>query len=161
MNPPQADHEYGRPSLRAVSSTSRKPCVLGCSFNRLPATALGTGRTSSPCDVPFRYASASILDFGFLNTNVDIKLNSSDFAIGSRVLTSFSANFRCAFRNRQSGGPPASPERSRWRAGTPIFAVSSQQFMKHPGWLSPSSLWHHVCIKIPMRWAGSSPIPFP
>ena len=36
---------------------------------------------------------------------------------------------------RLPGGPPASPERagSRWRAGTPIFTVSRQQFMKHPG----------------------------
>jgi hypothetical protein len=34
---------------------------------------------------------------------------------------------------RLPGGPPASPERSRWRAGTPIFTVSRHQFMKHPG----------------------------
>ena len=36
---------------------------------------------------------------------------------------------------RLPGGPPASPERagSRWRAVTPIFVVSRQQFMKHPG----------------------------
>ena len=51
---------YGRPSLRVGCSTlrgvvpygtesSRKPGVLGC----------------RPCDIPFRYASASILDFGF------------------------------------------------------------------------------------------------
>ena len=46
------DPGYGRPSLRAVGSTSRKPGVLGCSFGRL--------RTSSPCDVPCRYASGPI-----------------------------------------------------------------------------------------------------
>jgi len=36
---------------------------------------------------------------------------------------------------RLPGCPPASPERagSRWRAGTPIFMVSRQQFIKHPG----------------------------
>jgi len=41
------------------------PGVLECSFDpfdrlragRLPETTLGTGRTGSPCDVPFRYAS--------------------------------------------------------------------------------------------------------
>jgi hypothetical protein len=43
------DRGSGRSSLRAVRSTSRKPGVLGCSFDRL--------RTSSPCDVPLRYAS--------------------------------------------------------------------------------------------------------
>jgi hypothetical protein len=36
---------------------------------------------------------------------------------------------------RLPGGPPASPERSRWRAGTPICVVSRQQFMKYPGYL--------------------------
>ena len=36
---------------------------------------------------------------------------------------------------RLPGGPPASPERagSRWRAGTPIFVVSRQEFVKYPG----------------------------
>jgi uncharacterized integral membrane protein len=38
------DRGYARPSLRAVGSTSRKPGVLGSSFDGL--------RTSSPCDVP-------------------------------------------------------------------------------------------------------------
>ncbi|MGB6379066.1 MAG: hypothetical protein WBG24_20330 [Syntrophobacteria bacterium] len=37
---PAPDRGYGRPSLRAVGSTSRKPGVLGCSFgqaqDRLP-----------------------------------------------------------------------------------------------------------------------------
>ena len=56
----ECDRGYGRPSLRAVGSPSRKPGVIGCSFGRLPATALGTGRTSSLCDVPFRYASGPI-----------------------------------------------------------------------------------------------------
>jgi hypothetical protein len=39
---------------------------------------------------------------------------------------------------RLRGGTPASPERagSRWRAGTSIFTVSRQQFMKHPGLVS-------------------------
>jgi hypothetical protein len=60
-------------SPAATSEMSALPGVLGCSFDpfdrlragRLPETTLGTGRTDSPCDVPFRYASASILDFGF------------------------------------------------------------------------------------------------
>ncbi|MFA9613221.1 MAG: hypothetical protein ACERK9_04680, partial [Deltaproteobacteria bacterium] len=60
---------------------------------------------------------------------------SSDFAICSSILTSFSPDFHSAIRIRRPGGPPASPERagSRWRAGTPIFVVSRQQFMKYPG----------------------------
>ncbi|MGB6278984.1 MAG: hypothetical protein WBG91_02080 [Syntrophobacteria bacterium] len=41
------------------------PGVLGCSFDpfdelragKLPETTLGTGRTGSPCDVPFRYGN--------------------------------------------------------------------------------------------------------
>jgi hypothetical protein len=36
------------------------PGVLECSFDRLPETTLGTGRTGSPCDVPLRYASEPI-----------------------------------------------------------------------------------------------------
>jgi len=43
--------------LAATTDMAVLPGVLGCSFDRL--------RTGSPCDVPFRYASASILDFGF------------------------------------------------------------------------------------------------
>ena len=57
---PAPDRGYGRPSLRAVGSTSRKPGVLGCSFDRLPETTLGTGRTGSPCDVLFKYVSDPI-----------------------------------------------------------------------------------------------------
>jgi len=34
---------------------------------------------------------------------------------------------------RVFGGPPASPERSRWRAGTSIFAVSLHRFMENDG----------------------------
>jgi hypothetical protein len=41
----------------ATTDMAVLPGVLGCSFDGL--------RTGSPCDVPFRYASASILDFGF------------------------------------------------------------------------------------------------
>jgi hypothetical protein len=42
--------------LAATTDMAVLPDVLGCSFDRL--------RTGSPCDVPFRYASALILDFG-------------------------------------------------------------------------------------------------
>ncbi|MDH3774343.1 MAG: hypothetical protein OET42_08420, partial [Deltaproteobacteria bacterium] len=51
--------------LPATTDITALPGVLGCSFDRLPGTMPGTGRTGSPCDVPFRYASVSILDFGF------------------------------------------------------------------------------------------------
>ncbi|MDH3556686.1 MAG: hypothetical protein OEU80_10470 [Deltaproteobacteria bacterium] len=61
-----------------------------------------------------------ILDLGFLTTIDDIELNSSDFAICSLVLSSFSANFQSAFRNRRPGG-------------TPFSTVSRHQFVKHPG----------------------------
>ena len=71
-------------------------------------------RTIQVClgfDLGFR-----ILGLGFLTTNVDIRLNSSDFAIGSLVLTSFSENFQSAFRNPHSAivDPVARPSsRSR------------------------------------------------
>ena len=52
-------------SFAATTYMAVLPGVLRCSFDRLPETTLGTGRTGSPCDVPFRYASVSILDFGF------------------------------------------------------------------------------------------------
>jgi len=32
------------------------------------------------------------------------------------------------------GGPPASPERSRWRAGTTFFTVSPHRLVKHSGY---------------------------
>ena len=51
-----------------------------------------------------KYASASISDLGFFTTIDDIELNSSDVAICSPVLTSFSANFQSAFRNHRPGG---------------------------------------------------------
>jgi hypothetical protein len=41
-----------RPGVTATTDMAILPGVLGCSFGRL--------RTSSPCDVPFRYASAPI-----------------------------------------------------------------------------------------------------
>ena len=44
--------------------------------------------------------------FGFLTTIDDIEFNSSDFAIGSLVLTSFSGNFQSAFCNRRFCGTP-------------------------------------------------------
>jgi len=43
-----------------------------------------------------------ISDLGFLTTIDDIELNSSDFAICSLLLTSFSANSQSAFRNPHS-----------------------------------------------------------
>jgi hypothetical protein len=49
-----------RPGVTATEDMAVLPGVLGRPFGRLPATALGTGRTSSPCDVPFRYAPGPI-----------------------------------------------------------------------------------------------------
>ena len=77
-------------SSAATTNMTVLPGVLGCSFGRL--------RTSSPCDVLFKYASASILDLGFFTTIDYTELNSSDFTIRSLVLTSFSVNFQSAFR---------------------------------------------------------------
>jgi hypothetical protein len=63
-----------------------------------------------------------ILDFGFLTAIDDIELGISDFAIGSRVLTSFSANFQSAFRNLHSAivDPLARPPRLARMAGRPV-----------------------------------------
>ena len=49
-----------RPGVTATEDMAVLPGVLGCSFDRLPGTMPGTGRTGSPCDVPFRYASEPI-----------------------------------------------------------------------------------------------------
>jgi hypothetical protein len=58
----------------------------------------GEGRTSSPCDVPFRYGSGPP---------------------------------SCGW---PAARPPRLSEQARdGGAGTPIFTVSRQQFMKHPG----------------------------
>ena len=46
-------HELATPTV----DMNALPSVLGPSFDRL--------RTGSPCDVLFKYASTSILDFGF------------------------------------------------------------------------------------------------
>ena len=58
-------------SPAATSEMSALPGVLGCSFDpfdrlragRLPETTLGTGRSDSPCDVLFKYASDPILRY--------------------------------------------------------------------------------------------------
>jgi hypothetical protein len=72
-----------------------------------------------PCDVPLRYASASISDFGsrIFDYIDDIELNSSDFAICSLVPAKLSADFHSAIRNPHSAiiDPVARP---------PIFVVS-------------------------------------
>jgi hypothetical protein len=83
--------------------------ILGCRLLQR------TVRVRLGFDLGFR-----ISDLGFLTTIDDIELNSADFAICSLLLTSFSANFQSAFRNRRP-------------SGTPIFMVSRHQFMKHPG----------------------------
>jgi hypothetical protein len=104
-----SDHGYGCPSLRAGGATSRKPGVLG------RWTLRRTVQVRFGFDLGFR-----ISDPGFLTTIDDFELNSSNFAICSLSLTSFSANFQAAFRNRRSGG-------------TTIFVVAPRQFIKHPG----------------------------
>ncbi len=107
MNPPKADHGYGRPSLRAVGSTSPRPCVLGCRpLRRTIQVRLGF-------DLGF-----GISDLGFLSTIGDIELNSSDLTICSLVLANSSANFKSAFRNPHSAivDPVARP--SSWSRDT-------------------------------------------
>ena len=54
-----------------------------------------------------------ISDFGFVPTIDHIELDVSDFAVGSRVLTSFSASFQSAIRNPRSAivDPVARPPR--------------------------------------------------
>ena len=42
-----------RPGVTATEDMAALPGVLGCSFDRLPGTMPGTGRTGSPCDVLF------------------------------------------------------------------------------------------------------------
>ena len=77
--------------LAATTDMAVLPGVLGCRpLRRTVQVRLGF-------DLGFR-----ILDLGFLTTIDDIELNSSDFAICSLVLTSFSANFQSAFPNPHS-----------------------------------------------------------
>ena len=60
-----------------------------------------------------------ISDLGFLITIDDIELTIQISPFVNLVFMSFSANFQSAIYNRRPGG-------------TTIFAVSRQQFMKHP-----------------------------
>jgi hypothetical protein len=97
------------------------PCVLGRSFGYAQdkLTLRRTIQVSLGFDLGFRICPSDshpsggfpVSDLGFLTTISDIELSSSDFAVFSLVLTSFSANFQSAFRNRLPGG-------------TPIFVVS-------------------------------------
>ena len=118
------------------------PGVLG------PRTLRRTVQVRLGFDLKFR-----ILDLGFLTTIDGIEFNSSDFAICSLVLTSFSVNFQSAFRNPHSAivnpvarpprlseqardGGQARPSSSRSlrsaqsRKRVPSCVVSRQQFMK-------------------------------
>jgi hypothetical protein len=82
-----------------------------------------------PCDVPFRYASASILDFGFRISDFLVQLMTSSLQFGFRHLFSGSHELFSKFSIRI----PQSAFRNRRPGGTPIFVVSRQQFMKYPG----------------------------
>jgi|GEM_PF-3333672 len=80
-----------RPGVTATTDMVVLPGVLGCRpLRRTVQVRLGF-------DLGFR-----ILDLGFLTTIDDIEFNSSDFAICSLVLKSFSANFQSAIRNPHS-----------------------------------------------------------
>ena len=88
------------------------PGVLGCSFDKL--------RTGSPCDVPFRYVSASILDFGFRISDFSLQLMISNLTVQiSPFVLRFSQTFKQIFN-------PHSAIRIRRLGGTPIFLVSRQ-----------------------------------
>jgi len=80
MNPPQADHGYGRPPVRPRVSARRRTIQV----------RLGL-------DLGFR-----IWDFGFLTAIDNVELKSSDLPLFSLVLTCFGANFQSAFRNPHS-----------------------------------------------------------
>jgi len=78
----------------------------------VPSTSL---RTGGPCDVPFRYASASILDLGFRISDFLVQLMTSSLQFGFRHLFSGSHELfskfsiripQSAFRNRRPGGTP-------------------------------------------------------
>jgi glycopeptide antibiotics resistance protein len=84
MNPPTADHGYGRPSWRPRVFLRQAQDKL--TLRRTVQVRLGF-------DLGF-----GISDLGSLITIDDIELNSSDFAICSPVLRSFSANFQSAIR---------------------------------------------------------------
>ena len=76
-----------RLGVTATADMAVLPGVLGCrSLRRTVQVRLGF-------DLGF-----GISDLGFLITIDDIELNSSDFAICSPVLRSFSANFQSAIR---------------------------------------------------------------
>ena len=77
-----------RPGVTATTDMA----VLLSELEALRAGGLASSGVG-PYDVPFRYGSASILDFGFLTTIDDIRGNSSDFTICSQSLTNFYAIF--------------------------------------------------------------------
>ncbi len=78
-------------SLTATVDMDVLPGVLG------RRTLRRTAQVRLGFDLGFR-----ISDLGFLTTMDNIELNSSDFAIRSLVLRSFSVNFQSAFRNPPS-----------------------------------------------------------
>ena len=90
------DRGYGRPSGR--------PLMSQLATYRLGRTHIGFG----------------IWDFGFLTKIDDIEFNSSDFAMISLVLQSFSGRLSIRILKSLPGG-------------THIFTVSRLQFMRNPG----------------------------
>ena len=96
-----------------------------------------------PCDVPFRYASASIVDLGFRISDFLQQFMIQNLIVQISPFVFSSPELFCKFsiRNPNSAivNPVARPSSSRSlrsaqsRERVPSFVVSRQQFMKYRG----------------------------
>jgi hypothetical protein len=107
-------------SLAATADMRVLPGVLGCSFDRL--------RTGGPCDVLFKYASASIFDFGSRISDFLQQLVTQNLIVQiSPFVLWFSRSFLLIFNPNSAFRIPQSS--TRWHTllhglATPIREIS-------------------------------------
>jgi hypothetical protein len=107
------------------------PGVLGFSFAWLPATMLGTGRTSSPCDVLFKYGSDAKPCDCPARGAIPPKAGCAWHAhlLRDRLALAVANRRRQGFGAQEVSARQAAQSRKR----VPSFTVSQRQFMKCPG----------------------------
>jgi hypothetical protein len=118
MNPPMADRGHGHPSVRPRVFLRQTPRDWAPRDNLGTG---GTGRTSSPCDVPFSYASGPIPRY---------RETVARHAAQAPALRVARPSNSCSLRSAQSRTAPQAVSAT---SGFPVSWSGDTNAMKHPG----------------------------